>query len=212
MRLMTMTDYVMGHAGIGEREAAERVLEETLKAFASGLTTSEAQRLARELPSPPSQWFMNVEHGEAFGPDELYDRVQGLLGVDLGVAMEQAQVVLAAMVRELTPETRQWFRRRMGDQWSRLLEEQMRPSAPPRQRVGCGSTEHEEPHTLAEGRVGSTTPLSESAPRRSQSGSVVDDNPHADRKLSSAHEVQAEPMSSSNPRSKHPLNEDDGGE
>lgn len=201
-------EYVARHAGI-EGQAAKGLLEHVLTLFAASLTRSEAERLADELPVPASQWVTNAKHGEMFEPNELYHRMQDRFGVKMGMAMEQAQVALGAMARELRPETRQWLEQRMGEPWKPLFETRRPPpSTPtrPQSRVHAAAEEH---RTLAEGRAGSTRPLSESAPSRTQPDSVAEDNPYGDRKVSSSHDVHAEPISSSNPRSKHPLSEDD---
>jgi uncharacterized protein (DUF2267 family) len=206
-----MTDYVMEHAAVGERKAAEALLEQTLAVFAGCLTRSEAQRLADDLPAPVSEWIMRAEHGGDLGLEELYDRVRDRLGVKMGVAIEQAQVAVAAMARELRPDRRQWLGQRMGDRWKPLFEERRRPSSPSTGRVPRVRTEPDEHRTLAEGRAGSSKPLSESAPSRTQPDSVAEDNPYGDRKVSSSHDVHAEPMSSGKPGSKHPLSEEDSG-
>jgi uncharacterized protein (DUF2267 family) len=197
MSLDAMTDYVMNHGGVEEREA-KALLERTLNIFACALTAAEAQRLAADLPAPTSNWLASGEHGETFGPDELYARVRRRSGLEMGVAVEQAQVAIAAMVRELRPETRSWIEHRLGGSWVALLQ------VPRRDHT---HVEAEQPRTLAEGRAGSGAPLSESAPSRMQPDSVADDNPYGDRKVSSGHDVHSEPIGSSNPRSRHPLSE-----
>lgn len=207
MPFEAMTNYVTEHAGV-DREAAKALLEEALIVFAEGLTRSEAERLAHDLPAPASEWITNAKHGNTFDPGELYERVRSRSGTAMGLAVERAQVAVATMVRELRPQTREWLERRMGDNWKPLLEEPRRPSSPSPPRPAHAHLGPAPPHTLAEGRVGSAAPLSESAPTRTQRGSVAEDNPHADRKVSSGHNVHAEPISSGHPRSKHPVSED----
>ena len=200
-----MIDYVGEHAGVAPRETAIELLRDALGAFATCLTASEARRVASDLGAPVSDWMTEVEHGQLCTPEALYDRMQHRCRVEKGVAVESIQVALAAMVRELSPETRRWLQHRLGEPWAELLAHRERSSAPPRQRV---RRESDHPRTLAEGRTGGARPLSESAPQP-QPDSVAEDNPYADRKVSSAIDVQAEPLSSGNPRSKHPLSEED---
>ena len=206
MRFDDLIDYVVEHSAIDQRAEAVHWLEETLTAFAKCVTPSEAQRLALELPAPASHWIREVEHERTFDrPEQLYDRVQHRFDVSVTVAMERAQVALLAMARELRPDTRQWLGQRMGERWNPLFEDPIRsPSSStdlPVHRHGA-----EPARTLAEGRPGSATPLSESAPTP-QPGSVAENNPHRDRKVSSAQDVHAEPISSSRPRSRHPVSE-----
>jgi uncharacterized protein (DUF2267 family) len=211
MSFDAMTDYAMNHGSVLEHEAARALLEQTLKIFAGALTAAEARRLAAELPSPASDWIASADHGETFGPDEVYARVRDRLGLEMGVAREHAQVAVAAMVRELSPETRQWIEQRLGGSWIALLQVPPRSHAPSRRRREHPHAEAERPHTLAEGRAGSSAPLSESAPSRTQPDSVAEDNPYGDRKLSSGHQVHSEPIASSIPRSRHSSSEHESG-
>lgn len=204
MSLDAMVDYVAEHTGVAVRDAAIQLLRRALSAFAECLTASEARRVADDLAAPVCHWITEAEHGEPCAPDALYDRMQRRSGVDRGVAVESVQVALEAMARELSPQTRQWLERRLGDAWAELLEDRERSSVPPTPPL---RHEIDRPRTLAEGRTGSARPLSESA-SQPQPDSVAEDNPYADRKVSSASDVESEPLSSSNPRSKHPLSED----
>lgn len=199
-----MIEYVKVHAGIQEEDAAMGFLEQTLRTFAEVLTRREAERLSCELPAPASRWVTEVEHGNMCSPEELCRRVQRRVRMQMGVAVEWVPVALAAMTRELSPETQEWLERNLGDDWSALLSVQGNSLVPSRPRVIHGDRH---PRTLAEGRPGSATPLSESRPRL-QPDSVAEDNPYGDRKLSSASDLQSEPLSSSDPRSKHPLSEE----
>lgn len=211
MNFDDMTDYVVDHTAIEQRAEAVHWLEETLTAFAKCLTPSEAQRLALELPAPASHWIRDVEHERMFGrPDELYDLVQRHLESTTGLAVERTQVAIAAMARELRAETRDWLARRMGEPWSDLLEGGSPPESKqsPERESDRASSRETTPRTLADGRPGSTTPVSESAPS-AQPGSVAEENPHEDRKVSSAQDVHAEPISSGKPRSNRPVSESD---
>jgi uncharacterized protein (DUF2267 family) len=199
-----MQEYMMNRAGLDDPREARRLLERTLRVFARSLTPSEAARLGHELPSEASDWVGTVEHGTPFEPEELYRRVQSHTKTPLGVVVEQAQVALQAMARELNPETREWIAHRMGESWAPLFELDTRVRAVSRARPEHDTESHA--RTLSEGRTGSSSPLSSSAPRP-QSGSVLEDNPHGERKVSSAEDLSAEPLSSSDPRSKHPLSE-----
>lgn len=200
-----MIDYVKEHTGIEDGDAAMAFLQEVLRAFAESLTRSEAERLARELPEPASRWLMEVEHGDTCSPDELYRRVQRRAHVEMGIAVEWVPVAVAAMARELSPSTQHWLEGHLGEAWSPLLNVRGRSFLPSKR--GPVAREADPPRTLAEGRPGSARPLSESRPRP-QPDSVAEDNPYGDTKLSSADHGYSEPLSSSNPRSKHPLSEE----
>ena len=206
MRFDDMIDYIVEHTAIDQRAEAVHWLEETLTAFAKCVTPSEAQRLALELPAPASHWIREVDHERALDhPKQLYDRVQHRFDVSTTVVMERVQVALLAMARELRPDTRQWLGQHMGQHWNTLLEDPMRSSSSSMQ-LPAHRHAAERARTLSEGRPGSATPLSESGPT-SQPGSVAERNPHRDRKVSSAQDVHAEPISSSKPRSRHPVSE-----
>lgn len=209
MKFDDMTDYVLEHTAIDERAEAIHWLEETLTAFAKCLTPAEAERLALELPAPASQWIRDVEHERRFDrPEQLYDLVEQHLDVSGSVAMERAQVVVLALARELRPETRQWLVKHMGDPWESLFEERTKLPSHASQDRRTHRAQTEGARTLAEGRPGSATPLSEAAPEP-QSGSIAEANPHADRKVSSAQDVHAQPLSSGTPRSTNPVSEGD---
>jgi uncharacterized protein (DUF2267 family) len=209
MQFDDMTDYVLEHTAINERAEAIHWLEETLTAFAKCLTPAEAQRLALEVPAPASHWIRDVEIERRFDrPQQLYDLVGQHLDVSTGVAMERAQVAVLALARELRPDTRQWLVNHMGESWQSLFEERSMSASRSSKARRSHVDRPEGARTLAEGRPGSATPLSEAAPEP-QSGSVAEANPHEDRKVSSAQDVHAEPLSSSTPRSTHPISEGD---
>lgn len=200
-----MIEYVKRHTGIQADDEAKDFLEIALRAFAESLTWKEAERLAGELAAPASRWIMEAEHGRVCAPDELCRRVGQRAGLKRGLAVEWVPVALAALSHELSPEMRTWLERKLGDDWRPLLRARRRSAvqSSPQHPAGRDAVE---PRTLAEGRPGSATPLSEARPS-AQPDSVADENPYGDHKLSSADSVHADPLSSAKPRSRHPLSE-----
>jgi len=199
-------EYVSDRLRLEQPTDARTLIDQALEIFATGLTSSEARRLAREVGAPWSGVFLGPEHGQALTPEGLTEELARRCSTERNIALEQAQVVLQAVSRTLSAETRDWLSDRLGEPWRPFLELRSTPTIPPRPPAAPPVSDR--PRTLAEGKAGSETPLSESAPD-AQPDSVAASNPYEDRKVSSAKDVHAEPISSGDPRSKHPVSEHD---
>lgn len=116
--------------------------------------------------------------------EDFYDRVAARGATAPSFAREHAQSVCSALAETWDEDERTQLKNRLPAAIAALLEPPARPAGPPAREP---SVQAHERSTLAEGRPGSSQPLSEAATQREQQESVVrSDNPHGDTKLSSS--------------------------
>ncbi|PRQ09370.1 hypothetical protein ENSA7_08970 [Enhygromyxa salina] len=130
---------------------------------------------------PPRFATLIREGARAGGPASFLQAVAEHERVTVGFAKEHAQVVCETFAGMLDERRLIALRERLPPEVSNLLQPAprpvTRPPTPPSPPTG---------HTLANGRPGSTHPLSTAAPRAGQAHSIAtSDDPHADTKLSS---------------------------
>ncbi|MDD9941622.1 MAG: DUF2267 domain-containing protein [Myxococcales bacterium] len=114
--------------------------------------------------------------------DALYARVADREDAPSGLALEHTQAVCRALAETLSGDARIWLASRLSSELATLLEPRPPPNVP--------DVDHHPAHarsTLAEGRPGSSHPLSEAAPETAHSESIARARePHRDSKLSSS--------------------------
>jgi uncharacterized protein (DUF2267 family) len=186
-----LTERLM-QAGFSDRSAAERAIQATIGAFTECLTPSESDAFARSFTGPLAERARKsgpYAEGQYAGAEDLYETVRRRENVPPGVAREHAQIVLGAVAERLDTELRARLVRTLPDDLGSLLRIR-EEGAPPLHLAPS----HAEPlTTLASGRPGSRHPVSEAAPDRAQSHSVVkESNPHGETKLSSARGITQE--------------------
>lgn len=169
--------------GISDWAVARKALGATLAVLGSRLTDDEAGKLASRLAPELARIVEQEDYDADFDAAELYERVRQRSGAPPGLAREQTDVVLRALGELLGATELGRLARVLPEPIVRALrgpEEVEAPphrsGAPPRRRT-----------TLAEGRPGSSHPIAESAPPSGHQHSVaLEDNPHAETKLSSS--------------------------
>lgn len=177
---------VRDRGGIGDSEAPSAV-RAVFSALGELLTADETAALAAQIPTDLAQWLRAAPRARAMSLDDLYARVAEQTGLPVPRALEVTQAVCRALAVQLRPDVRDRLSAHLGPVTGRLFEvphegtPSQRPihlSSPPASGEG---------RTLATGRPGSRHPLSEAHPESAQAHSVArSDNPHSDRKLSSA--------------------------
>jgi uncharacterized protein (DUF2267 family) len=196
-----LIDDVMARAPFRDRGLALQAIAATLEKLAACLPRGDAQALAEELPEALRTSVQPPRRRRAPTIEALVQHVSQREEVELGLAVEHAEAVLAALGDRLPFEVRGRLHRHLPHAWARLLEPRLfePPGLPPSRGLGS---------TLAEGRAGSRRPLSEAAPPGPQSQSVGAQNPHANRKLSSTPGPEdSHSLASGRPGSERPVAE-----
>jgi hypothetical protein len=176
--------------GVHERLAAltglddadlDAALAAVLRALAPALAPRDRPSLFSYLPDARGA-SAAVEDAAAEQVDEasFYEVATRRDGVRAALAREQAQMVCEALGVELSPEIREQLSTRLARSVFALFSPCARGigvARPPRRRSRT---------TLAEGRAGSQSPVSEAAPPGAQADSVAAArNPHGNTKVSS---------------------------
>jgi uncharacterized protein (DUF2267 family) len=178
-------DRVCALGGIDRESGAERIVEAVLETLGERLPAAATARMAAELSGVLGEWASRRRVPGSFSLAELYDRVQRRGGRSRGFAVEQTQVVCAALREQLPPDLTAELRSALPAPIAELLVPVDRP--PPPERRSRPDARSAWLHTLATGRPGSLHPLSEARPDPAHAHSVVSSsNPHEETKLSSS--------------------------
>ncbi|OJH35967.1 DUF2267 domain-containing protein [Cystobacter ferrugineus] len=197
---------VAEHTGQAGIQDAERTVRAVLDILGERLSWPVIEAVADDLPGSLTAGLRDGVDRQDFDLAEFQARVADRMQVPLGRAVELAGVVCQFLAEALTPGTLHRLREELPEPMGALFT--------PRETGERLEPVHLEPSrgTLAEGRPGSTHPLSEARPERAQSQSVArTDNPHGDSKLSSAtgltQEREGETLATGHPGSNRPLSE-----
>jgi uncharacterized protein (DUF2267 family) len=190
---------VLAREGFVDHEGAMRSMRATLMALAESLTADEAAEIRAELPvalRPSLEPTHDVELARDMqrAPEDLYERVSRLLDVSSANAREHVQLVCKAIGERLSPDVMARLDKDLPGDIALLFR-------PPERETGDvpdHAVARAPGHTLASGAAGSTHPVSVARPGPAHSHSVVlEENPHADTKLSSATGVTQERLDES---------------
>jgi len=138
-----------------EPQMAEAAIEATLEAIASGFPADAVGAAAEQLPARAARCLRRHSYrGDPISADELYRRVAEREGVSLGFAREHLLVVGEVLAEALVGTE--------GASLCRLMPElfRVRENTPPVVHESAVRAHS----TLADGRPGSTHPVSESGP------------------------------------------------
>src|SRR6187399_584394 len=162
--------------------AAARALTATLEGLATLLTAEEREALAQSLPPEAAQILREALQVAQGAGTDLFEVVAASEGLSLPRATEHAQIACRAL-GEMLPESAFARLERSLPDLAGLFSGPEHVAAPA--RVAAPFVPR---HDLAEGRPGSSHPLSTANPERlAHRHSVArSDDPHADSKLSSA--------------------------
>jgi uncharacterized protein (DUF2267 family) len=169
-----LCSHVAAHAGV-PAALAERATRAVLAGIGGTLTPAARELVADELPAGLGAAIL--AGGSLATP---IDEQVIALGVTVGQARELIASVCRVLVEELSSEAVDALRAGVPAALAALLVEPLAGEPPPR------PAPDRRRDTLAEGRPGSRRPLSDGADRGAQRGSIAEQNPHAETKLSSA--------------------------
>jgi uncharacterized protein (DUF2267 family) len=160
-----------------------------LRVLGERLTEDEARLFARGLPAELAPLIEAGKYDGDFDAAELYQRVRIYEQTSPGLVREHVDVVLRALAEGLDPDAVRRLARALPEDVARQLEPREIGEPPPH----VPPTHVPPLTTLARSRAGSRHPISEAAPPKGHAHSVaVNDDPHAETKLSSTHGMTQE--------------------
>lgn len=177
---------IMARRGLSAEEAG-RALRATLAVLGERLVDDEAKMLASWLPNGLAKIVEDTDYDADFGTRELFTRVARRMRANAGRAVEDTEIVLAALGETLGGERAKRLAKALPETAADLVLGKRDPD--PSLEVPAHPDSRRAPrmNTIATGRPGSAHPVSEARPPSGHSHSVaVEDAPHADTKLSSA--------------------------
>jgi uncharacterized protein (DUF2267 family) len=191
--------------GIDDVDAARRIGRAVCAVLLEQLSAPDRAWLSRALP-PAFVTAAGSAEARPLRDDSLqdfYERVAAREGAPPGLAREHAQSVCRSLAELLHDEDLRRLARRLSDEVAALLLPSGTAPKPATARERPRA--RRERRTLAEGRPGSSKPLSEARPQRVHGDSVAhSDNPHGDTKLSSSagttQEREAETLAQGRPK------------
>jgi uncharacterized protein (DUF2267 family) len=173
---------VMWRGAVGEAPTAEAAVVAVLDALAGLLPPHDAELLAASLPPDLAGALAPADHEPAADPGVLFESVASAEHVSAGLAVEHARAACEALAAAFDPEQRILLARRLPPAWAELFAP---PPRAPAAELALGTVPGYG-RTVATGRTGSDRPVAETRPPATQAGSVGEENPHEDTKLSSA--------------------------
>ncbi len=170
---------------VANRTRLEPAIHATLTALGATIGSAEVRRAVADAIDPALATPLRAGAGQTTTTvADLSRRIAGLADVHRGVGFELVQVLTGWLVTRLPERLREQLRDDVPPDWAALaVEPPTRPASLPIGRARAGMTGT----TLADGAPGSTHPVSRAAPIAGHAASVARaDDPHADRRLSSA--------------------------
>jgi uncharacterized protein (DUF2267 family) len=175
-----LSDCVCELAGVTDGESAQRIVRATMSVLLEQLAPADRAWLVSLVADDAEEVGTAGAERPVEGLRDFFARVAAREGEQLGFATEHAQSVCRAVALLLEDDALHRLTSRLPDTLVALFARPEWSAPPPHDRPRGAH------HTLAEGRSGSSRPLSEAAPSRAHRESVArSDNPHADTKLSS---------------------------
>jgi uncharacterized protein (DUF2267 family) len=203
-------DALRARTGLNDVGKAEGMACATFEALGSLLDAGEATRASEALPPAFAEALRRPGHAGVGSADELYRRVAERASLPPAEAIELAQVALQLLAESLDNDTRTSLQRDLPPSLSALLVPRAHEGYAP--SYTHAAVREREDTSLAGGRPGTATPLSEARADRAHPHSVArSENPHADTKLSASpglsQERRGDTLAEGNPRSGRPVSE-----
>jgi hypothetical protein len=198
-----LIEAIMWRGGIPDRARAEAAVAAALGALGLHLRAPDRAFIAEQLPVPLATAVLRPGPAAASRPSDLYQQLATTEAINLGLSVEHAKAACSGVAEWLDGEARSLLARRLPPPWAELFT----PVAVAAESDVPAGTVPGHGRTIATGRPGSRRPLAEATPPAAQSDSVVTtDNPHADRKLSSAAEPDgASQLATARPGAEYPI-------
>lgn len=179
---------VKSRSGLRTAREARRALVAAVGALRCALDPQDARDASRGLPPALAAVMGKAPSVEVRGARALYAEAARREQVDLGFAMEHAQVVFQVLAQELDPELLVRLRKRLPPDVAALLRPRAHsPEPPPHVHVHPDSRPAPA-QTLSRARPGTAEPIAEAHHELAHAGSVArSETAHADRMVETAH-------------------------
>ena len=196
---------VRERAGLEDDASAARVIDATLESLGEVLLQAERAAIAASVAEPLAAALVRRPVVPELDVAGFYASVSDRAGLAPAFGMEQAQVVCRALAESVAPLLRARLARDLPEGFRELFATP-EPEAGPAERIHHAPKSTPPPATLAEGRPGSSRPVSESAPDRAHTDSVArSPEPHAGSKISSAQGEGSDAIADAGPAGKRPI-------
>lgn len=123
------TGQVQHYAKLPSRGDAVRAIRATLEALSQRLAGGEADDLADQLPMEIQPYLRQGGYGEQFDLNEFYRRVSVYEEIDLPIAVYHARVVIAMLVKAVSPGEIKDAMAQLPDEFRTLFEYQLEGEA-----------------------------------------------------------------------------------
>lgn len=176
-------------SGVGLRKDTEawRALGATLGALRGAMDEEDARNLSKDLPDRLARVLRRPTVPAIRSARSLYAEVARRERIELGYAMEQAQVVLRVLASELDGERVALLRRRLPSDIAGLLRRERLPGEPPPYVHAHPARRGAPPQTLSRARPGAAEPIAEVQHDVAHTGSVARTaRPHAETMVETA--------------------------
>lgn len=188
-----------------KRDAAANLTSAVIRVLADQLPAHDRAKFIDELPTGVARPALGPAQAPCESTALFYQRVGAVAGLPAARAIEVSEVVCAALVDTLRPETRVWLAARLPPALDVMLSPRDLPSRPPE----APRAQRRYP-TLAEGHPGSTHPLGTARADQAQRDSIArSENPHGNTKLASSpgqsQSREHQTLAEANPRPTRPL-------
>ncbi|WP_230467606.1 DUF2267 domain-containing protein [Lujinxingia vulgaris] len=177
-------------SGIDDAGLLQELVHRVIVELGGALSRESAEVVAERLPEPLASELRAAPRGASdpgITPTALYTSVGEALALDEGFAMEFSRVVCQVVSECVGAERRALLIARLGQPWRELFEPRKADFGHrPELASEPGPTDSTTRDDLAEGRPGSTRPLSEESAAQ-QDSIARDAEPHQGERLATSH-------------------------
>lgn len=190
------------HTGLASQKEVCDAIEATLRGLGGAIPVSERRTVGDGLPHEIALVIGEPTSSALSSEDDLVARVSEAIGGTRSRAREVATAVCAVLAQKLEPDQVERLRRHLPPELGEWLE------PPPERPLAAHRVERRRasPRALSEARPGAGDRSISEARVSGQSGSLArSEEPHADRKLSSAPERSSDTLATGRPGSGRPI-------
>lgn len=168
-----LTSLVKQRVGLKTTAEAKRALGATLGALRSAMAEEDARAAARDSPARLARVLERESPRVVFSARALYAEVARRERIELGFAMEQAQVVLQVLTTALDEDVVTRLRKHLPPDIAALLRPNRAVTEPPPYVHAHPERRRAPPQTLSRARPGAAEPIAETRHELAHAGSVV---------------------------------------
>lgn len=169
MEYATLLERVRHWTGLPNTSAAQRALDATVTALGTCLPAPDRGRWANSLPAELRETWQLATYCPHQTTAAVLARVPAIEHVPQPYAAEHAQAVIRVLADALAPEDRALLARHLPDELAALVRDPSLDEGVATWNAREAPPAPERDTSLASGRPGSLTPLSEAHPKSSRS-------------------------------------------